>query len=71
MPISPSQKVGMDSATMAREVARWSKSEYWRTALTMPAASPRRTATVNALSMSTVVAGTRSAITSSTTRPSR
>ena len=71
MAMRPSQKVGMDSATMAPRVARWSKSEYWRTALTIPLARPRSTATENALSMRMTVAGTRSTITSRTTRPSR
>ena len=67
----PSQKVGIDRATIAPRVIAWSNSEYCRTALTMPVASPSSTATANALSISTTVAGIRSAITSRTTRPSR
>ena len=69
--MSPSQNVGMDSATMEPKVSRWSKREYWRTALTMPVKSPRATATVKALSIRTIVAGMRSTTTSRTSRPSR
>src|SRR2546425_368880 len=69
--MSPSQKVGIERATIAPSVIAWSKIEYWRTALTIPVVRPRTTATVNALSISTSVAGIRSAITSRTTRPSR
>ena len=71
MTMRPNQKVGIDSATIARIVATKSKSEYWRTALTMPIHRPRITATENALIIRMSVAGTRSVITSRTRRPSR
>src|SRR6266446_5051590 len=69
--MSPSQKVGMERATMEPKVSRWSKSEYWRTALTIPVKSPSPNATENALTMSTMVAGMRSTMISRTSRPSR
>src|SRR5947208_2415605 len=42
--MSPSQKVGIERATIAPSVIAWSKIEYWRTALTIPVVRPSTTA---------------------------